>query len=197
MASRCADVMPGQVPHRESSLSALLFPGGLPALPFRNLPKSGRLSGKLSGEPGPGPAFLHHWGGGERAGWRAAKAGEQLRVGRAPGRVGRQRGNAGRPIARGHSPAPRDAQNSGSRSGGSSRRVKTKAGAMPASPAPLGRARPASFPPAERPLALPATWARLVPIPHLLRRSPGVTQPPQPREDLFGLTARKRMGALG
>lgn len=45
IASRCAGVLPGQVWHGESSPSALFFPGGLPALPFRNLPKSGGFRG--------------------------------------------------------------------------------------------------------------------------------------------------------
>lgn len=45
MASRCAGVLSGQVWHGESSPSALFSPGGLPALPFRNLPKSGGFPG--------------------------------------------------------------------------------------------------------------------------------------------------------
>lgn len=193
MASRCAGVMPGQVPHRESSLSALFSPGGLPALPFRNLPKSGGYPGSYQGSLAQarrscttGTEGSGRAGGRRRpassSGWGERRAGGERGP---PDRAGSLTGSQGRPEQQ----QPEWRQQPPSEDKG-----RGHAGFLPA---PLGRARPASFPPAERPLALPATRARLVPIPHLLRRSPGVTQQPQPREDVFGLTARRRMGALG
>ena len=121
-----------------------------PARPaLQKSPEVRRFSGNLSGESGPGPAWPHHW--------RAAKGGEQLRVGRAPGPVGRERGNGGRPIARGHSPAPRFVQNNNSRNCSSRRQVERKAGAMPASSRRpwAGRARPSSLEPGVRSLCQP------------------------------------------
>lgn len=155
MASRCAGVLSGQVWHGESSPSTLFFPGGLPALPFRNLPKSGGFLGSY--QKSLAQARRSCIPGAEGSG-RAAKGGEQLRGRRAPGPVGRERGNGGRPIARGHSPAPRGAQNSGSRNGSSSsRRVKRKVEAMPASSRRrwAGRARPPPLEPGVRWLCQP------------------------------------------
>ena len=144
-------MLSGQVWHGENSPSTLFFPRGLPALPFRNLPKSGDFLGSY--QKSLAQARRSCIPGAEGSG-RAAKGSEQLRVGRAPGPVGRERGNGGRPIARGHSPAPRGAQNSGSRNGSSSSspRVKRKVEAMPASSRRrwAGRARPPPLEPGVR-----------------------------------------------
>lgn len=140
MASRCAGVMlrAGAAPRKFTF--RFIFPGGLPALPFRNLPKSGGYPGSYQGVwPRPGvPAPLGRRGAGGLAGGEGRRAAQG---GASAGRVG----NGGRPIARGHSPAPRDAQNNSSRrrqQPPSEDKGRGHAGFLPA---PLGRGAPASF----------------------------------------------------
>lgn len=145
-----------------SRLPPYFFSGGWPALPFRNLPRSGGFPGSCEESP-PRPGVSPSLGrrGAQSEGQGALPWGAQ---GAGPRRVGRERGSRGRSTAWGHSPAPEGAQSSHSRDSSSSGgRTKEAARVMLGAPPPP-------------PLALPVGRP-----PHVLARNSGVTQPPKPR----------------